>query len=60
MQNILQKLSKYLEKITSHGKNKDLPLIGCPSTNLNLPNTSIYDVEIKKVKVKNITIKENE
>jgi hypothetical protein len=49
---------KVLEKIISHGKKKDLEPIGQDNIVINTPDSSLYEIKIKKIK--SITIKNNE
>ena len=57
MLNILKQLWKGLGKTTKNGLKEDSMFPGCSNTETNTDPSSPYDIEIKKVQVKKITLK---
>jgi len=51
---------KVLEKIISHGKKKDSSQAGQENITSSIPNSSLYEVKIKKIKTVTIKTKKDE
>lgn len=58
MLNILKRLFHRSGKTTSDGQKKDFMQNGCKNTESNTEVSSPYDVEVKKVHVKKIKIRD--